>query len=89
VAAKGQDFGFKYFGFHVKKLLTTDGHPASPSFAEASRWTRMGKGNKTLSGTDTGSLFGEVPWQGSSIDFRRLLIRVHSCSSAVELNRFG
>ena len=31
----------------------------------------MGEGNKTLSGTDTGSLFGEVSWQGSSIDFYR------------------
>lgn len=49
----------------------------------------MGEGNKTLSGADTGLLFGEVPWQGSSIDFRRLLIRVHSCSSVVELNRSG
>jgi hypothetical protein len=33
---------------------------------------RMGEWNKTLSGTDTGSLFGEILWPGTSIDFRCL-----------------
>ena len=48
----------------------------------------MGEWNKTLSSTDTGSLFGEVLWPENPIDLLVDFIRVYPCPSVVELNRF-